>query len=160
MKKITRDISPAKVNSQIEKEIEREMDNENSAMLATSSPRFFSDDEEGNDHLLTLNLGPVGTRRDSLTATKRRRSLDFTTALGENQQHTHATASNNDNKNNFLASLPPIDSPTLLKKEQKKKQLATAAETEPIPLHSLHLADSFMKYLHRKGIKKLYSFSL
>ena len=156
MKKITRDISPAKVNSQIEKGIEREMDNENSAMLATSSPRFFSDDEEGNDHLLTLNLGPVGTRRDSLTATKRRRSLDFTTALGENQQHTHATASNNDNKNNFLASLPPIDSPTLLKKEQKKKQLATAAETEPIPLHSLHLADSFMKYLHRKGIKKLY----
>ena len=120
MKKITRDISPAKVNSQIEKEIEREMDNENSAMLATSSPRFFSDDEEGNDHLLTLNLGPVGTRRDSLTATKRRRSLDFTTALGENQVHTHTTASNNDNKNNFLASLPPIDSPTLLKKEQKK----------------------------------------
>ena len=167
----TRDISPAKTNDQIERDIEKEMTTMNIVEdVMLSSPRFFSEEEEENENddaqFLMLNVGPVGTRRDSLKTTKRRRrSLDFTAALGENeqqQQQKHdavAPLPIQHYSKSFLASLPPIDSPTLLKKEQKKKELAAVAETttaETIPLQSLHLPDSFVKYLHRKGIKKLY----
>ena len=172
MKNVTRDISPAKTNSQIEKDIEREMNCVDAGVFhhnnttSCASPRFFSDDDDEENDLLMLNAGPILTRRDSLN-TKRRRSLDFTAALGENHHYHHQqqqkeTAPSAEQKpgKKFLASLPPIDSPTLLKKEQKKKQLAAVAEktttAEPIPLHSLHLPESFVKYLQRKGIKKLY----
>ena len=126
MKKITRDISPAKVNSQIEKEIEREMDNENSAMLATSSPRFFSDDEEGNDHLLTLNLGPVGTRRDSLTATSEDDLWIFVGKIS----NTHAV--NNDNKSNFIACYHRLTPPRFSKKSRRRNSSRQQNRASPL----------------------------
>ena len=165
MKNVTRDISPAKTNDQIERDIEKEMTTMRDEDVMLSSPRFFSEEEEENENddaqFLMLNVGPVGTRRDSLkTSKRRRRSLDFTAAaLGENeqqQQNAVALLPIQQHSKSFLASLPPIDSPTLLKKEQKKKQLAETTTAETIPLHSLHLPESFVKYLHRKGIKKLY----
>ena len=87
----TRDISPAKTNDQIEKDIEKEMTTMHDEDVMLSSPRFFSEEEEANENddaqFLMLNVGPVGTRRDSLkTSKRRRRSLDFTAALGENEQ--------------------------------------------------------------------------
>ena len=165
MKNVTRDISPAKTNDQIERDIEKEMTTMHDEDVMLSSPRFFLEEEEENENddaqFLMLNVGPVGTRRDSLkTSKRRRRSLDFTAAaLGENeqqQQNAVALLPIQQHSKSFLASLPPIDSPTLLKKEQKKKQLAETTTAETIPLHSLHLPESFVKYLHRKGIKKLY----
>ena len=94
MKNVTRDISPAKTNDQIERDIEKEMTTMKDEDVMLSSPRFFSEEEEENENenddaqFLMLNVGPVGTRRDSLkTSKRRRRSLDFTAAaLGENEQ--------------------------------------------------------------------------
>ena len=134
MKNVTRDISPAKTNDQIERDIEKEVTTMHDEDVMLSSPRFFSEEEEENENddaqFLMLNVGPVGTRRDSLkTSKRRRRSLDFTAAaLGENeqqQQNAVAPLPIQQHSKSFLASLPPIDSPTLLKKEQKKKQLVT-----------------------------------
>ena len=63
MKNVTRDISPAKTNDQIERDIEKEMTTMHDEDVMLSSPRFFSEEEEENENddaqFLMLNLSLI-----------------------------------------------------------------------------------------------------
>jgi len=163
-------LSPSKsaleheIAEQMNEDCSKDYDNRDMTVLC-ASPQFFSPD-------LVLKE----TRRRSVGAigSKRRRSLEFDEQKKVDDASTTATKkvsillknSTDDDDcddveekvvvvkhKSILKCLPPIDSPSLTNNKAQRQQSTTSID---IALHSLQLPESFLRYLNKKGIKKLY----